>query len=240
MEKKKVLITGASRGIGKAIKERLEEEYELVLHASSAASFSYDTSKHALLCADFSDPEQVQQFCRQLKKEHGNDLFAVINNAGVTVDNSLLFLPEKDIDRMLQVNLKAPILIAKQAAKIFHAQKAGVIINMSSIIGQTGNAYQSIYAASKAGLVAFSKSLAQELGKLNEAHEIRVNCISPGLINSDMSAQIPVAHLDQVLSQIPSNRMGETKEVAELVAFLISDKAKYINGSNIHINGGLF
>ncbi|RZK48180.1 MAG: SDR family oxidoreductase [Pedobacter sp.] len=239
MKMKKILITGASRGIGKAIKERLAGEYELVLHASSPDSFKYDIGKHALLCADFSQPEQVQHFCKQLKKEHG-DLYGVINNAGLTIDNSLLFLPERDIETMLQVNLKAPILIAKQAAKIFHSQQRGVIINMSSIIGQTGNAYQSIYAATKAGLVAFSKSLAQELGRLNEQHQIRVNCISPGLIDSEMSAKIPQIELDKVMSNIPSNRIGKTQEVADLVAFLVSEQASYINGANIHINGGLY
>ncbi len=110
----------------------------------------------------FQNPEQVSDFCKQLKKEHGDTLYGVINNAGVTFDNSLIFQPEKAIDAMLNVNLRAPIMICKTAMKIFSLSKQGVIINVSSIVGETGNAFQAVYAATKARLVALSKSLAQE------------------------------------------------------------------------------
>ncbi len=239
MKKKKVLITGASRGIGRAIKERLEYDYELVLHARNEDSFDYNIDNFSVLFADFSDSVQVDSFCKQLKREHGDDLFAVINNAGLAIDNSIFFLPEKDIDKMIQVNLKAPILIAKQAVKIFHNRKEGVLINMSSIVGQTGNAYQGVYAACKAGLITFSKSLVLELGQLNESHEVRINCIAPGLIESDMSSRIPSDQMSRIIQQIPLHRIGKATEVANLVSFLLSDEAKYINGSNVQINGGL-
>jgi 3-oxoacyl-[acyl-carrier protein] reductase len=174
MTNKKVLITGASRGLGLAISKRLSGQYRLILHASSAESFTATLPNSELMFADFSEPEQVTNFCKQLKKEHGDSLYAVINNAGVTFDNSLIYQPEKAIDTMLNVNLRAPIMICKTAMKIFSLSKTGVIINMSSIVGQSGNAFQSVYAATKAGLVALSKSLAQEAAALHEEHSIRV------------------------------------------------------------------
>ncbi|HTM99285.1 MAG TPA: SDR family oxidoreductase, partial [Pedobacter sp.] len=157
---KKVLITGASRGIGLAIANKLANQYELILHATNEQSFTRPIPNSSIISADFSDPEQVTAFCKRLKKEHGDELYAIINNAGVTLDNSIIFQSEKDIDKMLNVNLKAPIMICKTAMKIFNVRKKGVIINVGSVIGETGNAFQSIYAATKAGLVAFSKSLA--------------------------------------------------------------------------------
>lgn len=240
MTKKKILITGASRGLGLAISKKLSSQYQLILHASSIESFNTTLPNSELLCADFSDPEAVTQFCKQLKKEHGDRLYGVINNAGVTFDNSLIFQPEKAIDTMLNVNLRAPIMICKTAMKLFSLSKEGVIINISSVVGQTGNAFQSVYTATKAGLVALSKSLAQEAGALNEEHSIRVLSVSPGFVETDMTDKLPAAEKEKYLKMIPSKRFGTADDVADLVSFLLSEQAFYVNGTNIHVNGGLF
>ena len=239
MDKKKVLITGASKGIGLAIANKLSSDYSLILHASKKESFTSITPGSSVLCADFSDHDQLTDFCRRLKKEHGDSLYAVINNAGVTFDKPLNFQPEREIDAMLSINLRAPILICKTAMKIFALNNSGVIINISSVVGETGNAYQAVYSATKGGLAALSKSLAQEAAALNSDHNIRVLSLSPGFIETEMTASMPVAAKEKYLSMIPSGRFGQAEDVAETVAFLLSDKASYINGTNIHINGGL-
>lgn len=241
----RVLITGASKGIGKAIALKLQHTYSLILHASKQDTLDTlfkeleNPGEHAVLCADFSDHGAVKSFCSELKQKYSEDLYCVINNAGITLDKSLLFQPEADIDKILAVNLKAPVMISKTAFKIFHSRKKGIIVNMGSYIGETGNAFQSIYAATKAGLVAFSESLAKETGVLLQEHEIRVFSISPGYIETPMTGKIPEVEKRKYLENIPSRRMGQPSEVANLVAFLLSKEAAYINGSQIKINGGI-
>jgi 3-oxoacyl-[acyl-carrier protein] reductase len=239
MEKKKVLITGASKGLGLAISKKLSGEYTLILHASKKESFTHIEPGSHILCADLSDNEQVADFCKQLKKEHGDTLYGIINNAGVTYDKPLNFQPEREIDAMLNVNLRAPIMICKTAMKIFGLSKSGVIINVSSVVAERGNAFQSVYAAAKAGLVALSKSLAQEVAALNDTHNIRVLSVSPGYIETDMTAGLPDAVKEKYLNIIPAKRFGNVDDIADTIAFLLSDKASYINGTNIHIDGGL-
>jgi len=241
----KVLITGASKGIGKAIAIKLQANYELVLHASTEDSLAGIWSelahphRHMRLCADLADAEAVKRFCVDIKKQCGDNLYCVINNAGITIDKSLLFQREADIDKLLQVNLKAPMMISKAAFKIFHAKERGVIINMGSCVGEMGNAFQCVYAATKAGLAAFSKSLAREAGALLPQHAIRVFSISPGYIETAMTGKIPAVDKMKYAEQIPSKRLGQPEEVAALVAFLLSAEAGYINGSEIKINGGV-
>jgi 3-oxoacyl-[acyl-carrier protein] reductase len=237
MSEKKILITGASRGLGLAIAQKLSADFSLILHASKPESFTTEIPNSEILCADLSDINQVNDFCKKLKKY--GDLYGVINNAGVTFDKPINFQPEKEIEAMINVNLKAPILICKTAMKIFGLNQQGVIINVSSIVGETGNAFQSVYAATKAGLVAFSRSLAQEAGATNSEHNIRVLSVSPGFIVTDMTDSIPESYKDKYLGMIPAKRFGNVNDVAETIAFLVSDKASYINGTNIHINGGL-
>ncbi len=181
----------------------------------------------------------MADFCKTLKREHGDELYAVINNAGVTFDKSLIYQPEQEIDKMLQVNLKAPIMICKTAMKIFTLNKSGVIINISSVVGETGNAFQAVYAATKAGLVALSRSLAKEAAALSDEHSIRVLSVSPGFVETDMTSAIPDAEKEKYLKMIPAHTFGKVEDIAEMIAFLLSDKASYINGTNIHVNGGL-
>lgn len=239
MSKPKILITGASKGLGLAIARELAHDYCLILHASKAENIRELKEGNFVLAADFSNPDELKEFCKRLKAEHGDDLYAVINNAGMTIDKSLIFQPESDIDTMINVNLKAPVMICKTAMKIFNIKKRGVIINMSSCVADTGNAFQSVYAATKAGLTALSKSLAQEAGILNEDHQIRVLSVSPGFIETDMTAAVPEAEKVKYLQRIPAGRFGRPEELAGLIRFLVSDQASYINGRNIEIDGGI-
>lgn len=240
MNKPKVLITGASKGLGLAIARKLDTDYCLILHASKDENITELREGNFVLAADLSNPDELNKFCRSLKSEHGEDLYAVINNAGVSIDKPLAFQPERDIDKMITVNLKAPIMISKAAIKIFGLKNKGVILNVSSCVAETGNAFQSVYAATKAGLIAFSKSMAKETGELYQDHQIRVLSISPGFIQTSMTDEIPESYREKYVKMIPSQRFGKAEEVAETVAFLLSDKASYINGSNIDVNGGLF
>jgi len=239
MPEKKILITGASRGLGLAISKALSKEYTLILHATRKESFTDVDPKHHLLCADLSNLTELNEFCKRLKKEHGDTLYGVINNAGITFDKPLVYQPENEIDRMLQVNLKAPIMICKAVMKQFLLNKQGVIINVSSCVGETGNAFQAVYSATKAGLAALSKSLAREVAALSEEHAIRILSIAPGFIETEMTDKVPENFRQEYLKAIPANRFGNVNEVADVVAFLISDKASYINGTNININGGI-
>jgi 3-oxoacyl-[acyl-carrier protein] reductase len=239
MEKPKVLITGASKGLGLAMAKLLANDYDLILHASKEENLPSLLAGQFSLCANLADKDELNEFCKRLKTEHGDYLYAVINNAGIALDKSIIFQPEKEIDAMLSVNLKAPIMISKVAMKIFGLKKRGIIINISSSVGETGNAFQSVYAATKAGLVAFSKSLAKEVAMLNEEHQIRVLSVSPGFIETDMTDAIPENYRQKYLEMIPAKRYGKAIEVAETVLFLLSDKASYINGANINVNGGM-
>lgn len=239
MDRKKILITGASKGLGLAIARKLSPDYDLILHASKPESFIEPVPGAHILCADFSDAEQVNIFCKKLKKDHGDTLYGVINNAGITYDKPLNYQPDREIDAMLNVNLKAPIMICKTAMKIFGLLNRGVIINISSVVGESGNAFQSVYAATKAGLTALSRSLAQEAAATNDDHNIRVLTVSPGFIETDMTAAIPDNFKQKYLQMIPAKRFGKVEDVAGTIAFLLSDNASYINGTNIHINGGL-
>lgn len=240
MSKPKVLITGASKGLGLAIARKLDPDYCLILHASKDQNITELREGNFVLAADLSNADELNEFCKRLKSEHGDDLYAVINNAGISIDKPLTFQPEREIDKMIMVNLKAPILISKAAVKIFGLKNKGVLINISSCVAQTGNAFQSVYAATKAGLIAFSKSMAKEAGELYHDHQIRVLSISPGFIETSMTDNIPDIHRDKYLKMIPAQRFGKPEEIAETVAFLLSNKASYINGSNIEVNGGLF
>ncbi len=220
--------------------KRLNSDYCLVLHASKDENITELREGNFVLAADLGNADELKEFCKRLKHEHGDDLYGVINNAGLSIDKPLAFQPEREIDTMIMVNLKAPVMISKTVIKIFGLQNKGVIINVSSCVAETGNAFQSVYAATKAGLIAFSKSMAKEVGELYPGHQIRVLSISPGFIETPMTDAIPEVYKEKYLKMIPAQRLGKAEEIAETIAFLLSDKASYINGSNVNVNGGLF
>ncbi len=242
---RKILITGASRGIGQATAVCLSlEGYELVLHARrpenlvATLGMIAPGSNHHILTGDFSNPIEFQQFLKLLGKEH-KDLYGVVSNAGITRDKSIIYQPEKEIDELLLVNLKVPILLGKWALKQFIKRKSGVFIHLGSCTGETGNAFQSVYSASKAALVALSKSWARECQRLLSDHQIRIVTLSPGIIETDLTEVLPKQIKDNYLSNIPSGRFGRAGEVASCINFLLSDQAGYLNGSEVKLNGGM-
>ncbi|MGB0373022.1 MAG: SDR family NAD(P)-dependent oxidoreductase [Opitutales bacterium] len=244
---KTILVTGASRGLGRAIAERLAVDYDLILHASSEASLEgtleairgKEHNKIEMLPADFSSPEEQETFCKELKKLAKDGLGGVVNNAGIALDKPLLYQPIKDIDLMLNVNLRAPILIGKTAFRIFLKQQHGVIINIGSIAGEVGNAYQSVYAATKAALSGLSKSWSQEATELAPGSAIRALTINPGFFQTEMIDKIPEAIIETYRKRIPSGRFGNPQELANFVAFLFGPDAAYLNGVDFSINGGI-
>jgi 3-oxoacyl-[acyl-carrier protein] reductase len=263
----KVLVTGASRGIGFAILEALlEEGYDVIAHASSEASLDKikdklgnkvdiddkgngfpsrytlleNLGRITLVAADLSDPKQVAALCTRIKKEFKGDLYALVNNAGITLDGPLVMQKESKINKILQVNLQAPIMLCKAAARVFHGKGTGCIVNISSVVGQAGNPFQTIYAATKAGIIGFSKSLAQEVCMLKNTDRIRVNVVAPGFIATDMTDAIPDEMAAKIQSGIPMNRTGNPSEIAEAVVFLLSQKSSYITGEVLSVNGGMY
>ena len=243
MNRKKILITGASRGIGKAIAKNLAKDYDLILHASKPESLNKLIDElgqnHEILCADFSDLEMTKNFCRSLKKIAGQSLYAIINNAGIAVDKPLIYQSINDIDKMLSINVKAPLLISKTALKIFISNKEGVIINIGSCVGKTGNAFQVVYSMTKAAMVNMSKSIAKEVSAIDKTLNIRAITVSPGFIDTDMTKNLSEDLKQKYLEMIPSSYFGNAEEVANVVEFALSKKSKYVNGVDIAVNGGL-
>ena len=243
MNRKKILITGASRGIGKAIAKNLAKDYDLILHASKPESLNKLIEElgqnHDILCADFSDLEMTKNFCRSLKKIAGHSLYAIINNAGIALDKPLIYQSINDIDKMLSINVKAPLLISKTALKIFISNKEGVIINIGSCVGKTGNAFQVVYSMTKAAMVNMSKSIAKEVSAIDKTLNIRAITVSPGFIDTDMTKNLSEDLKQKYLEMIPSSYFGNAEEVANVVEFALSKKSKYVNGVDIAVNGGL-
>ena len=241
----KVLITGAGSGIGYAIAKKLHKKFDLIVHASKKENLDKTwtliegSGEHERLIADLSNPKEVNLFCKQLKQKYNDSLHAVVNNAGVSLDKSIIYQPEKEIDHMLNINLKAPIMICKAAMKIFTRKQTGIIINISSTVAETGNAFQAVYSATKSAIITFSKSLAREVAELNKNHNIRVLSVSPGIIDTEILKSIPEEILNKYIELTPSRRLGKAEEVAETIAFLLSDKAEFINGTDLKINGGI-
>ncbi len=243
LEGKNALITGASKGIGRAIALKFAElganvgftylssvekgealEKELADKGITAKGIRSDAS-------DFVAAEQlIQEFT-----QHFSSLDILINNAGITKDTLLMRMSEEQFDDVIRVNLKSVFNLTKAAARTLMKQRAGSIINMSSVVGVRGNAGQTNYAASKAGIIGFSKSIALELGSRN----IRCNVVAPGFIETEMTASLDPKVVDEWKEGIPLKRAGTANEVAELCAFLGSDMSAYITGQVIEINGGM-
>lgn len=241
---KVAIVTGGSRGIGRAIALRLgglgaralvnyTANEKAALEVKEAIQKSGGTA--SIHCFNVSSYQSVQDFFGQAIEELGR-IDILVNNAGVTCDGLLVRMKEEDWDRVLDVNLKGAFNCIRAVAKAMMKQRTGRIINISSVIGAVGNAGQANYAASKAGLMGLTRSVAKELAPRG----ICVNAIAPGYIESDMTAAIPEEIKKSLSAQIPLGRLGTPEDIADVVEFLSSDRAGYITGQVIHVNGGMF
>jgi 3-oxoacyl-[acyl-carrier protein] reductase len=238
--KKVAIVTGASRGIGKSIASKLVQEgFEVIGTATTGAgaqgitrSLGGDNKGYVL---NVASTESVSEFFSTIKEIHAAPQ-VLVNNAGVTRDNLALRMKEEEWDSVIDTNLSSVYRVTKACLRGMTRARWGRIINISSVVGSMGNPGQSNYAAAKAGMEGYSRSLASELG----SRGITVNCIAPGFISTDMTNELPKEQKEILLSRVPAGRLGESSEVAALVAFLASDVAGYINGETIHINGGMY
>lgn len=238
----KILVTGGSRGIGAAIARELAEEgasialtYVSREDAAQAVLKSLPGSNHLAIQMDIGNETSVEQGIAQIMTAWSN-IDGVVNNAGVTKDNLILRMKTEDFDSVIQTNLRGTFLVTRAVLKPMLKARKGSIVNITSVIGQTGNAGQANYAASKGGVVAFTKSAAAEVA----SRGIRVNCIAPGFINTEMTGVLTEDQKKMILGEIPLGRIAEAKEVAQSVSFLLSDRASYITGHTLSVNGGMF
>lgn len=237
---KRVLITGASGGIGSAIaKEFAAEGYELVLHCHNNLNKLNDlkaelqdslTYEPVLVTGDLSKEDDVNAIVAK-----AGDIDVLVNNAGITRDRLLVTMKPEDFDTVIEANLRSVYLMTHAVLRGMIKRRWGRIINLASVSGIYGNAGQANYAASKAGIIGFSKSLAKEVA----ARNVTVNCIAPGMIETEMTAAIPEKAKEALLAEIPMKRMGRPEEIAYVASFLASEKASYITGAVIEADGGM-
>lgn len=243
-ERRIALITGGSRGIGRAICIRLAQAgNDIVFNYQSGAEAAAETKR---LCeeygvqvlavqADVSKPEACEMLVKQAAEFGGGKIHVLVNNAGITRDNLLARIKDEDLDAVVNVNLKGPFYLMRAVSKLMLRQKYGRIINMSSVVGLKGNAGQVNYAATKAAVIGMTKSLARELA----SRQITVNAVAPGMIETDMTGAIRGEARQQILESIPFREMGSPVDVANVVAFLAGDEARYITGQVIAVDGGM-
>ena len=240
LKNKNIIITGASGGIGNSIVKKLDESGANIL-ASGTKSEKLNELKSQfknieILKFDISETERIEEFIENAVKQLGGNLDCIVNNAGITQDNLGIRMDFKDWKKVIDINLNSTFLLSKYSIKKMLKNKSGKIINITSIVGHTGNLGQANYSASKAGIVAMSKSLAIEYAKKN----ININCISPGFIKTAMTDKIDEKFKEVLISKIPSARLGEPEDIANAVLFLASDQSNYINGETLHVNGGMY
>ncbi len=235
-----IILTGATGGIGNSILEKLisaganvlatgtnDEKLNLIKEKYKNVKINkFDISKHA----------EIENFVDESYKILGDRIDILINNAGITKDNLSIRMKDDELNKVIDVNLKSTFFISKNVIKKMLKSKKGKIINITSVVGHTGNIGQANYAASKAGIIGMSKSLALEYGKKN----ITINCVSPGFITSDMTDKIVEEHKELLKSRISLNKFGDPKDVANTVTFLCSNMSDYITGETIHVNGGMY
>ncbi len=239
LKNKKVLITGATGGIGGAlVKKFLSLNSEILgtgTNSEKLKKLKSDFNKIKVKKFDISSHSQIEKFIDEVSEELGG-LDILINNAGINKDNLSLRMKEDEWQKVIDINLTSTFLLTKYAIKKMLKNNSGRVINITSIVGHTGNVGQSNYAASKAGIIGMSKSLSIEYAKKN----ITINCVSPGFIVSDMTNNIPEKIRSILLAKIPMGKMGSGDDVSNCVAFLSSDEASYITGETIHVNGGMY
>ena len=239
LKNKKVLITGATGGIGNCIVKKFDElGAKIIASGTNEDKLKNLKDKFSNIHSEkfkLDDHDKIEDFINLVEQKLGG-LDILINNAGITLDNLSIRLSEENWKKVIDINLTSTFLMCKSAVKKMLKQKNGKIVNITSIVGHTGNLGQANYAASKAGIIAFSKSLAIEYAKKN----ININCVSPGFIKTEMTDKINEDFKKILLSKIPSGTLGNGEDVSNCVAFLASDMANYINGETIHVNGGMY
>ena len=242
-ENKTVLVTGGSRGIGKEIALKFAKQgYDVIINYVSDKTDTEELKKELeanggkalIVKADVTNPEQIENLVKTAIETFGK-IDVLVNNAGITKDNLLMRMSEEEFDKVIEVNLKGTYLMTKAVTKYMMKKRQGSIINLSSVVGVTGNAGQCNYSASKAGIIGFTKSVAKELASRN----IRANAIAPAFIATDMTDVLSDEIKETIQNQIPLKRMGNAKEVAELAYFLGSEQSSYITGQVIHVDGGM-
>jgi|TARA_B100001564_G_C20559248_1_gene632972 3-oxoacyl-[acyl-carrier protein] reductase len=239
LKNKKVLITGATGGIGNSLIEKFNNLGSLIIATgTNEEKLNNLKEKYPNINIEkfkLEEHNKIEKFIDTIyTKLNGLDI--LVNNAGITLDNLSIRLSEENWQKVLDINLTSSFLMCKFAIKKMLKNKFGKIINVTSIVGHTGNVGQANYAASKAGIIAFSKSLALEYAKKN----INVNCVSPGFIKTDMTDKINEDFKKVLISKIPAGSLGSGEDVSNCVAFLASDMANYINGETLHVNGGMY
>ncbi len=240
---KTAIITGGARGIGKAIAMTLAKAgANIVINYTSSSKAAEEVVAEAeklgvkalAVKADVSKSDEIENLVKEvLNKFERIDI--LVNNAGITRDNLLIRMSEEEFQDVIDINLKGAFICTKYVSKVMMKQRAGKIINIASVVGVMGNAGQSNYAASKAGLIGFTKSIAKELAKRN----INVNAVAPGYIETDMTASLPEKVREEFMINIPMSRAGVPQDVANVVMFLSSEYSDYITGQVIHIDGGM-
>lgn len=243
LQGKVALVTGASRGIGQAIALELARQGATVLgtatsDAGAAAISQYLADAGAQgkgLMLNVADAEQLDAVLTQIATEFG-DIQILVNNAGITRDQLLMRMKDEDWDAIMDTNLKPVFRLSKAVLRGMMKGRWGRIISIASVVGAMGSAGQANYAAAKAGIMGFTKSLAREVGSRN----VTVNCVAPGFIDTDMTKGLAEEYKQQLLAQIPLGKLGEPQHIADAVAFLASDRAAYLTGQTLHVNGGMY
>ena len=237
---KNIIVTGASGGIGNSIIQKLHQAGANILASGTRieklGELKDKFENIRTLKFDISQRDKIEEFIENATKELDGKLDCIINNAGITQDNLAIRMSIEEWQKVIDINLTSTFLTSKYAIKKMLKNKSGKIVNITSVVGHTGNLGQSNYTASKAGIIAMSKSLAIEYAKKN----ININCISPGFIKTAMTDKLDDKFKDAIISKIPSGRLGDPKDIANAVLFLCSNQSDYINGETLHINGGMY
>ena len=240
LENKNIIVTGASGGIGNSIVKKLNQAGANILASGTRIEKLEELKKNfeniKILKFDISQSDKIAEFIENATNELGGSLDGLVNNAGITQDNLAIRMSLEEWQKVININLTSTFLMCKFAIKKMLKNKSGKIVNITSVVGHTGNLGQANYTASKAAIVAMSKSLAIEYAKKN----ININSISPGFIKTAMTDNIDEKFREVIVSKIPSARLGEPDDIANAVLFLSSDQSDYINGETIHVNGGMY
>lgn len=234
------LVTGASRGIGKAIAEKLVANGATVIGTATSengalAISEYLKDKGEGKVLDVANADSMQNLLTEINEKYGS-VDILVNNAGITRDNLLMRMKDEEWQSIMDTNLTSIFKMSKAVLRGMMKKRKGRIINIGSVVGSTGNAGQANYAAAKAGVIGFSKSLASEVA----SRGITVNVVAPGFIDTDMTKALTNEQKESIFKDIPANRLGDPKEIAATVGFLASDEAAYITGETIHVNGGMY